>query len=260
MRGRGVDALDDALDLLQLLHQVRLAVQAAGGVCQQHVELPRACRLQRIEHHGSGIRARLLCGELGAGPLRPDVELFDRGRAKGIACREHQTASLLGEIACELADAGCLARAVDADDEDDEGLACRVDGQRNGTGGEDVRDGRPQGCYQCRNVGELVACHPPLQVREDLLRRLDADVRHQQTALELVEDFGVDLAAAEQVRQIVGQPRRATVELAAQPVEETALRGLRRDEGGDRFAFEEHRHSAGVAIVAAPAGVRPGAL
>ena len=39
---RAVDLLaDDAVDLLQLAHQVRLRVQPAGGVHDQHVEAAR---------------------------------------------------------------------------------------------------------------------------------------------------------------------------------------------------------------------------
>ena len=61
VRRTRIDTCDDAFDLLQFFHQVRLAVQAPGCVGQQHVDAARARRLQRIEHH---------CARIGAGALR----------------------------------------------------------------------------------------------------------------------------------------------------------------------------------------------
>ena len=55
---------------------------------------------------------------------------------------------------------------------------------------------------------------------EDALRRLDADVGGDQARLELIEHRVVDAAAGQQVREVVGQPRVAAVELLAQPLEQ----------------------------------------
>jgi len=54
----GVDALDDALDLLQLLHEVRLAVQPPGRVGEHHLVPARTRGGQGIEDHCPGVRAR----------------------------------------------------------------------------------------------------------------------------------------------------------------------------------------------------------
>src|SRR4029077_2439931 len=118
-------------------------------------------------------------------------------------------------------------RSVDADDEDDKGLAAGVDGQWNGAGGEDIDDGRAQRLYQSGDVRQLVARHAFLQVRQDVLCRFDADIGHEQAAFELIQNLRVDLASAEQVREVVGEPRRAPVELAAQALEKSGLRRLR---------------------------------
>ena len=81
-------------------------------------------------------------------------------------------------------------------------------------------DRRPQRGDQGGNVLQLVAGDALLQIRKDGLRRFDADIGQQQAALELFEDLRIDLAAAEQVGQIVGEPGIAAIELGAQAPEE----------------------------------------
>jgi len=75
-RGRGeshaeltVHALDDAFDLFEFLHQVRLAVQAARRVGQQNVRASGFGRLKRIEHDCSRIGAGA-CWAANSDPVR----------------------------------------------------------------------------------------------------------------------------------------------------------------------------------------------
>ena len=89
VRRAGIDALDHALDLLQLVHQMRLTVQPAGGVGDQHIDATRARRLRGVEYHGARIGAGLLRDHRRAGARRPDLQLLDRGGAEGIAGRQH---------------------------------------------------------------------------------------------------------------------------------------------------------------------------
>ena len=113
----------------------------------------------------------------------------------------------VGEPARELADGRGLAGAVDADDQQHEGL---------------VRDRSSSGCCdgsrmaviasvqrrdQRVDVVEFLARDLAAQFLEDVLRGLDADVGGQQARLELVEDFGIDLSTGHEVGEIVGQPR-----------------------------------------------------
>src|SRR5579871_757280 len=49
VRRRGVHLADDANDLFQLIHQLGLVLQAAGGVDQKHVDCLLLCRGERIE-------------------------------------------------------------------------------------------------------------------------------------------------------------------------------------------------------------------
>src|SRR5262249_52873978 len=123
MWGRGHYALDDALDLLELIHQMGLAVQASGGVGKHYIHATRLRRLQCIEDHRAGVGAGALRTEERATALRPDGELLDCRGPKGIAGREYH-AEVLGLLqpVRELANAGGLARAVHTDREHHERL------------------------------------------------------------------------------------------------------------------------------------------
>ncbi len=57
MRRAGIQAGEHALDLLELIHEVSLGVQAPGGIGDQHVDVARARRLQPVEDDGGGLRA-----------------------------------------------------------------------------------------------------------------------------------------------------------------------------------------------------------
>ena len=54
-----IEPREHALDLLELLHQMRLGVQPPGGVGDQHIDVARPRRLQRVEDDRGGLRARL---------------------------------------------------------------------------------------------------------------------------------------------------------------------------------------------------------
>ena len=58
---------------------------------------------------------------------------------------------------------------------------------------------------------------------------LDADVGRDQACLELIEHRVVDLAAGDQVREVVGEPRVAAVQLGAHAREPALLRRLGHD-------------------------------
>ncbi len=82
-------ALYDALHLLQLLHQVRLVVQPARRIGDQHIDAARAGRLHGVENDGRGIRAALLSDDGNIVAFGPGGELLDRSGAKRVAGREH---------------------------------------------------------------------------------------------------------------------------------------------------------------------------
>src|SRR5262249_37639349 len=70
---------------LQFGHQVGLVVQPAGGVDQQYVGTLFAGLDQRVIGQPRGIRPGRPGQHRTAGALAPDLQLLDRGGAKGVA-------------------------------------------------------------------------------------------------------------------------------------------------------------------------------
>ena len=73
-----------------------------------------------VVRDGGGIGAHLVLDDLHADAIRPDRELIDGRGAEGVAGADHHLlVHLVLQQPGELGDAGGLARAVDAGDEDD---------------------------------------------------------------------------------------------------------------------------------------------
>ena len=87
--------VDDAVDLLQLAHQVRLRVQPAGGVHDEHVEAARLGLLAGVVGHAGRVAALLVLDDLAADPLAPDGQLLDGRGAEGVAGGDHHLLALL---------------------------------------------------------------------------------------------------------------------------------------------------------------------
>jgi len=194
-----------------------------GGVGDQHVGAARLRGLQRVVDHGGRVGARGLRNDRHAVAVAPDLQLLDGGGAEGVARGEHHLAALGRQAAGELADGGGLARAVHADHQDHVRAPRLVDLERSAHRADDVEQRLAQRVEQCVEVAEFLARHLAAQVVEDLLRGLDADVGTDQARLEFVEDGIVDLAARQQVGEVVGEPGIAAIELGAQPREEARL-------------------------------------
>ncbi len=120
----------------------------------------------------------------------------------------------------KLADGGRLAAAVHPDDEDREGPARAIDHKRP----LDAAQHRQKRCakrgQQRIRVAELTALDLAVQVRQEFLGRLDADVRGEQARFQFLEQRVVYLAAGDQVRD----PGGAAVDARPQPGEESAGR------------------------------------
>src|SRR5512142_66428 len=104
----------DALHLLQLLHERRLRVQAAGRVAQDDVHALRRALLHRLEADAGGIGSLLAAHHRRAHALRPDLELLARGRAERVAGAEQHRVARLLHLGRELADGRGLAAPVHA--------------------------------------------------------------------------------------------------------------------------------------------------
>src|SRR2546423_7598292 len=167
VRRAGQPAFDDPSHLRQLLHQVRLRVQAAGRVDDDDVPLVLPRALDRVERNGGGIRPALGADELRARAVSPDLQLFLRRRTERVCRPEHHGVPVLAKTFRQLADRGRLARAVDPDDEQHARIC--MDGERGGLAEEDRDLVRERG----RELGEGLA---RLEALNELGGRGRADV------------------------------------------------------------------------------------
>ena len=99
-------ALDSAgehpADLGELVHQVRLRVQPAGGVDDDDILPARARRLDGVECDRSRIGAAAGADEVGSGALGPDLELLLGGGAERVGSTEHDRAPVSASFAASL--------------------------------------------------------------------------------------------------------------------------------------------------------------
>src|SRR5438105_5320311 len=118
VRRARVRFLQRALDALELVHEVGLGVQAAGGVAEHHVDLLVARAGDRVEQHRAGIAAVLAAHDRHLRAIGPDVELLARRRAKSVARAHQHRLARDSELRRQLADGGGLPGAVHAHDHD----------------------------------------------------------------------------------------------------------------------------------------------
>ena len=124
-------ARDHAAHLRQLVHQVRLRVQAAGGVDDHDVRRAPA-RLDRVVGDRGRVAPALAADEVGAARAPPRSRAAPRPRRGTCRRRRAMTERPCSrELLRELADRRRLAGAVDADDEDHRSAApCDVERAR----------------------------------------------------------------------------------------------------------------------------------
>ena len=213
MRGAVELPRDHAPHLRQLLHEVRLRVEAPGRVDDHHVPSARLRRLDRVERDRGGIRSADGADEVRLGARRPDLELLLRGGAERVGGAEDDAQPVLAELRGELADRRRLARAVDADDEDHG----RRRGHVQGRGlAEHRRDLLRQ---RLAEVAELAARLQPL---DQLGRRRDADVGGDQRLLQPLPGRVV-LRVEGRDRDLLRQRPARAAERVAQAAEEALL-------------------------------------
>ena len=105
-------------DLLQLVHEVHLGVQAAGGVDDHHVGLAGLGRREAVVDHRPRVAAALVVDHLAAHALAPFAELLHGRGPERVAGHQQRLFAQLLEVPGDLADGGGLAGAVDAHHED----------------------------------------------------------------------------------------------------------------------------------------------
>ena len=210
---------DHASHLGELVHEIPLRVQAAGGVDDDDVSLTRTARLHGVVGDGGGIRAARPADELGARPLRPDLELLLGRRAEGVGGADEHRAAVLGQLASELSDRRRLARAVDADDEDD--------GRAFDSVPEHRRVAEERLDLLGERLTEIAQLAAGLEAPHELRRRGNADVGADQRHLEPLPR--VLLCGVERGSELRDECPSALAQRVAKPREEaTPLLGLSR--------------------------------
>ena len=116
--GPGQLPAQGALHLLQLLHQVDLGVQAAGGVDDQNIDLARAAAAAAASK-ATAAGSAPCCEPTISAPERsgPYLQLRHRGCAEGVAGGQQHRAAFGFVARRQFADGRRLAGAVDPGDE-----------------------------------------------------------------------------------------------------------------------------------------------
>jgi hypothetical protein len=150
------------------------------------------------------------------GALAPHLELFDRGGTKRIAGRHHDFATFRTEFRGKLADGGGLARAIDADHEDDEWLLRRVDLQRPRHRRQHLFDFGRDDRLHLVGRNRLVVTAGADGIR-DAYRHGRAEIGAQQHILDIVEHGAVELALGDEVGNGRAERTRGPLQAARKP-------------------------------------------
>ena len=177
------------------------------------VSTPRVdALLDRLEGDAGRVAALGAADDVDADPLAPGGELLDGGGAEGVGRAQHDRAVLGDQDPGDLADGGGLAGAVDADDEDDAGLAVGAADLQAAVHGP----GRPGSSSSSRSTARASAGvaaldpQPGAQPLDQLLGRRDADVGGEQGVLDRLPGVLVEPVAREQGEQAAAQGRPAS--------------------------------------------------
>ena len=212
----GIAALDDAGDLLQLLHQVRLGVEPSGRVDEGDGGAIGLGRGEGIEDDGAGVAAGLVGDDPHVEPVAPDPELVDGGCAEGVGGGEDGEVAPLLERPRELRDGGGLARAVYADDQDDEQLGeGSIPAGR--PGGRDLEDGDELGSEDVAHLGGGGGASLPhllAHVIEDAFGGGDTGVGGDEDLLKLVPEVVVEVGTVEETAHTTEEAGAAAGERA----------------------------------------------
>ena len=213
MRRFGIEAAEDAADFGELVHQLPLVLQAARGVDDQDVDPFGRRAFDRIEHDPCRIAAFGAGDDRYADPVRPHLQLANGGSTECVAGREHDTIILFEEKMCELCNGRRLARAVDADNQNDLRPGERVDVERFRHGRKNCRD------LILDNLPDTFGVYSFFEASggnlfTDLRGHCRPQVRRDQRVFNFIQIPGVQFRLGHQTGDIVGQLARSLFEAA----------------------------------------------
>jgi hypothetical protein len=183
----------------------------------------------------------------GLGPLGPGEQLLARGGAKGVGRGEQHLLIRIDQMPGQLADAGGLAGAVDADHHD-HGRHMLADRERPLQGRQQIGDAIGEQPAHGGRILQMGALDAPLQLVEQVTGRGDAGVGLEQRRLQVFVHRVVDAGGDERLRC---SSRSCAGRFAAWPASRCGLRARAR-----RVPRSGASSAAVVASAALPAGSR----
>ncbi len=129
MRRAGVQLADHPHDLAKLIHQFGPVLQAAGGVDNQNIGIFGLGRRQRPVGQRRRIAAGRIGNHRGTGTRTPDLQLFDRRRAKCIPGGQHHLFPFGLPLLGQFTSCRGLARPIDPDQKHHMRAMCRINDQ-----------------------------------------------------------------------------------------------------------------------------------
>ena len=208
----------DPAHLAQLLHQVRLGVQATGRVAEHEIDVARGRAFDRVEDDCAGIATLVAANEFGATALCPRAELLDGRGAERIAGSHQHRSTDGGLLGADLADRRGLADTVDADEQPHVGTTWYVlEVERAISARQTVDHLGLQRVEELRGFGDLLRLHLHTQTSEQIVGHSNADIGAQQRLFEVVPRLVGDAASRADPEQGSGQRtaglRHATAEV-----------------------------------------------
>ena len=211
-------AVDDAAELLQLLHQVDLRVQPAGGVDEHEVGVAALRRAHRVEHDRARDPRPPDPARGRRRPARPTCASCSAAAARNVSAAASTTVRPSPVSRCaSLAIVVVLPTPLTPDEHPDVRLARRdTRASRSPTSSTDASSGA-QHRRDAVDRRDLLGGHARLHVVEDPGRGRHADVGEDQRLLELVPGVVVDAAAAAQRPEGARERGAGLAEAVAEP-------------------------------------------
>ena len=103
--------------LLELLHEVPVAVEPAGGVDDDHVGADLLAMGEGTESDGGRVRFGLPADEIGSDPIGPRLELLGCPGPERVGRPENDPLAFRGQSMRQLGNGRCLAGPVDPHDD-----------------------------------------------------------------------------------------------------------------------------------------------